>query len=97
MNPPDFTFGNIGRTIPDARHPGVINLDFSVIKDTRLTERFRLQFRAESFNIANHVNLGLANDTFSPGPDGKNASATFGTITTARDARINQLSLKFIF
>lgn len=97
VNPPDFTFGNIGRTIPDARHPGVINFDFSVIKDTRLTERFRLQFRAESFNIANHVNLGLANDTFSPGPDGRNASATFGTITTARDARINQLSLKFIF
>jgi hypothetical protein len=97
VNPPDFTFGNIGRALPDARHPGVVNFDVSLIKDTRITERFRLQFRAESFNIANHVNLGLVNDSFSPGPDGRNASATFGTVVTARDARINQLGLKFIF
>jgi carboxypeptidase family protein len=97
VNPPDFTFGNVGRALPDARHPGVVNFDVSLIKDTRITERFRIQFRAESFNIANHVNLGLVNDTFSPGPDGRNASATFGTVVTARDARVNQLGLKFIF
>ena len=97
VNPPLFTFGNVGRALPDARHPGVINFDVSLIKDTRITERFRLQFRAESFNVANHVNLGLVNDSFSPGPDGKNASATFGTVVTARDARVSQLGLKLIF
>ncbi|MCC6292497.1 MAG: carboxypeptidase regulatory-like domain-containing protein [Bryobacterales bacterium] len=97
VNPPLFTFGNMGRALPDARHPGVVNFDVSLIKDTRITERFRLQFRAESFNVANHVNLGLVNDNFSPGPDGKNASATFGTVVTARDARVSQLGLKLIF
>jgi hypothetical protein len=97
VNPPNFTFGNIGRTVPDARHPGAVNFDFSLIKDTRITERIKLQFRAESFNFTNHVNLGLVNDSFSPGPDGRNASATFGTANSARDARINQLGLKVIF
>ncbi len=97
VNPPDFTFGNVGRTLPDVRHPGTINFDLSVIKDTRITERFNLQFRAESFNVANHVNLGLADDTFGAGPDGRNSRAQFGTITTSRDARINQFGLKLIF
>jgi len=97
VNPPDFTFGNVGRALPDVRHPGTVNFDVSLIKDTRITERIRLQFRAESFNVANHVNLGLTDDTFSPGPDGRNARAQFGTIVSARDARINQLGLKVIF
>jgi len=97
VNPPNFTFGNIGRTMPDVRHPGTTNFDLSLIKDTQITERVRVQFRAESFNVANHVNDGLVNDTFSPGPDGRNASAAFGVISSARDARINQLGLKVIF
>ncbi len=97
INPPNFTFGNVGRTIPDVRHPGAFNIDFSLIKDTRITERFKLQFRAEAFNLSNRVNLGLANDNFSAGPDGKNASATFGTINSARDARVGQLALKLYF
>ena len=51
VNPPDFTFGNVGRTLPDVRTPGTVNFDLSVIKDTRITERVNLQFRAESFNF----------------------------------------------
>jgi hypothetical protein len=68
-----------------------------VIKDTRITEHVNLQFRAESFNFLNHVNLGAPNVSFSPGANGRNASASFGTISSARDARINQLGLKVIF
>jgi len=97
LNPPQFELGNVGRTIPDVRHPGTVNFDFSMIKDTRITERVNLQFRFESFNTLNHVNYGLVNDNFGAGPDGRNSSATFGTIVTARDARINQLALKLIF
>jgi hypothetical protein len=97
LNPPQFELGNVGRTIPDARHPGTVNFDFSMIKNTRVTERMNVQFRFESFNTMNHVNLGLVNDNFGAGPDGRNSSATFGTIASARDARINQLGLKVIF
>jgi hypothetical protein len=97
VNPPPFALGNVGRVLPDVRAPGTVNFDLSLIKDTTITERTHLQFRAEAFNFLNHVNLGLPNTSFSAGADGKNQSATFGTITTARDARVMQFGLKLIF
>lgn len=97
VNPAPFTLGNVGRTLADVRAPGLQNIDLSLIKDTQLWESGRLQFRAEAFNVANRVNLGLPNMSFSPGPDGKNNNAAFGTIVNARDARIVQLGLKLIF
>jgi hypothetical protein len=74
-----------------------VNFDVSLIKNTYIKERFRVEFRAESFNIENRVNLGLANDTFSAGPDRRNISSTFGTVNSSRDARIVQLAMKVIF
>ena len=97
VNPPNFTYGNLGRVLPDVRTPGVVNFDVSLVKNTRIYERARLEFRAEAFNIANHVNLGAPNATFAPGADGRNQSSTFGTIQSSRDARIIQLGLKFTF
>jgi len=97
VNPPDFTFGNVSRLLPDVRGPGTTNLDFSLLKTTQVTERVALQFRAESFNFANHTNLLAPDTTFVPGPDNKNRSGTFGTITRSRDARVVQLGLKLIF
>jgi hypothetical protein len=97
VNPPQFTFGNLGRVLPDVRTPGTVNWDLSFIKNTRFTERFNLQFRTEMFNFLNHVNLAAPNTTFSPGPSGFNQSGSFGVITAARDARTIQLSLKLMF
>jgi len=97
VNPPDFTFGNVGRTLPDVRGPGLVNFDLSVIKDTPIFERLRAQFRAEAFNFLNHTNHGNPNTTFTPGPDRLNRSATFATITSARDPRIIQFGLRLIF
>jgi hypothetical protein len=97
VNPPDYTLGNVGRSLPDARHPGAVNFDVSLIKNTMVNERFRVEFRAEAFNIANRVNLGLSDDNFVAGTDGRNRSSTFGTVNSARDARIVQLALKFVF
>ncbi len=96
-NPPLLELGNLGRALPDVRNPGVVNWDLSLIKDTFLTERFNLQFRAEAFNFLNHVNYGLVNGRFAPGSDGKNANANFGAITFARDARVMQIGIKAIF
>ncbi len=97
MNPPDYTFGNVGRTLPDVRAPGLANIDLSILKNTRIRERFNLQFRAEAFNLANRANYLAPNASFSPGPDGKNRSGTFGVISSARDPRAMQLALKLIF
>lgn len=48
------TFGNAGRNI--IRGPGYQNWDVSIFKSFPLTERYRFEFRAELFNIWNHVN-----------------------------------------
>ena len=97
VNPPQYTYGNLGRALPDVRNPGFFNCDFSLIKNTRVKEKVNLQFRAEAFNLDNHTNLGFVNSGFSPGIDGLNASSTFGTITSARAARSVQLGMKLIF
>jgi hypothetical protein len=100
INPPTYTFGNLGRVLPDVRNPGVINIDLSVIKDIAIREKLNLQFHAESFNVVNHVNLGLLSTTattFVPGANGLNNSGTFGVINSARDPRSIQLGLKLIF
>ena len=97
VNPPLYTYGNLGRVLPDVRDPGLIQIDLSVTKNTRLTERMNLQFRAESFNVANHVNLGYPGTGFSPGANGLNISSTFGLINSARDPRNIQLGMKLIF
>jgi len=56
MTPPAFgTFGTMGRNLfPDS---GFRNLDFSLAKNWHFGERFRVQFRAEFFNIFNHPNF----------------------------------------
>ncbi len=97
VNPPNFTLGNVGRTLPNVRAPGFFNMDLSLIKDTRLTDRVKLQFRAEAFNFLNRTNLGIPNTTFGAGANGLNNNAAFATITSSRDARIGQLALKIIF
>jgi len=97
VNPPDFTYGNVGRLLPDVRGPGLAQLDFSAIKNTMLSEGIRLEFRAEFFNVLNRTNLLNPNGSFSAGADGFNQSANFGRITGARDARVAQLALRLAF
>jgi hypothetical protein len=70
-------------------------MDVSLFKNTSLSERTSLQFRAEFFNVINHPNLGPPNATvFSSGTT--NASA--GLITTlANTPRQIQFGLKLMF
>ena len=52
-------FGNLGRN--SLRGPTFKELNFSIFKNTNLTERVVLQFRAEFFNIFNHPNFANPN------------------------------------
>jgi hypothetical protein len=62
----------------------------SLFKNTQLTERLRLQFRAEAFNVFNRVQFG------NPAPN--ITLATFGQITTqANLPRDLQLALQLLF
>ena len=49
-------FGSLGRNV--VMGPGFNNVDFSVIKNTTLSENVRMQFRAEVFDLFNHANFG---------------------------------------
>ena len=76
--------------------PGINNWDMALLKDTHLTERYDLEFRAEFFNIFNHTQfLGPNGVTgFSAGVP---TSSSFGFVAGAANPRIGQLSLKFYF
>jgi Carboxypeptidase regulatory-like domain len=69
--------------------PGIFNTDLSLMKSTKVTESTAIEFRAEFYNIFNHTNFN--------NPNGNISSDTFGVVTSARDPRIGQLSLKFVF
>ena len=55
--PSGFTFGNAGRNI--LRGPGLGSCDFSVLRNFRLGESAKVQFRAEMFNIFNRANFDI--------------------------------------
>jgi hypothetical protein len=72
--PTGARFGNVGRNT--MRGPGVINADLSLFRTIRLTERFNLQFRAESFNLSNTPHFA--------NPNGNANSSLFGRITATQ-------------
>jgi hypothetical protein len=88
--PPAFTFGNLGRYLPDVRTDMVRNWDLSLFKQFSITERLRTQFRAEFFNAWNTPRFGSPNTTVN--------SAAFGVITGQANApRQIQFGLKLLF
>lgn len=80
-------FGNGGAGI--IAYPGMVNFDFSVLKNFVARERIRVQFRTEFFNFTNTPYFG--------GPGLVVGTPTFGKITSAADPRILQLGLKLNF
>ena len=81
--------------------PGLINLDYSMVKDTKISkisDTFDVQFRAEFFNIMNHANFAppTANLDVLSGPT--IGSAPFGRLTTTQTPeRQIQFGLKLIW
>jgi hypothetical protein len=91
------TFGNSGKNILHA--PRFFNVDLGLLKQTKVTENFSVQFRAEFFNAFNNVNLGSTpNGSGNPlGIDNVQVDPTFGQILAAGDPRVIQFALKFLF
>jgi hypothetical protein len=78
------THGNLGRNTLSM--PGLVTLDTSVVKGFAATERHRIQFRAEFFNVLNRANFGAPNLRLfnSNGSRIGSAGRISSTITTAR-------------
>lgn len=90
FNPPAFAFGNVGRTLSGLRDAGTRQLDFSLHKNTNLTEKLKLQFRTEVFNITNTPQFAPPNAVF--------GSAQFGVVSAQSNLpRIVQFALKLIY
>ena len=87
------TFGNVGRN--RFTGPDLINMDFGIMKNFPFGEGHRFQFRADFFNVFNHVNFNLpnANLQFSGSVP---TSSTAGTITSDSNAnpRLIQFGLR---
>jgi hypothetical protein len=69
--------------------PGINNWDMALVKNTMLTERFNLEFRAEFFNIFNHAQFQNV--------QGNINASNFGFAQSAAPPRIGQLALKLLF
>ena len=74
-------FGTVGRNT--MRGPGVVNMDSSLFRTFKLTEKFNLQFRAEAFNLSNTPAFANPNGNVNSSNFGKILSTRSGTSRTA--------------
>ncbi|MEQ1948157.1 MAG: TonB-dependent receptor [Bryobacteraceae bacterium] len=84
---PQFALGNAARN--PVSGPSYRTADVMLGKTFALTDRFRMEFRAEAFNVTNTP--AFAN------PNGSFGNAAFGTITSALDPRVFEFVLKLHF
>jgi hypothetical protein len=101
---PAGTFGNIGKG--SLRFPGFYSWDMGLGKNFSFTERVKLQFRAEFFNVFNRVNYDECLITGGTSLTGascntnfikRSSTGNFGALKQAFDPRIGQLALKLFF
>ncbi|HKX28605.1 MAG TPA: TonB-dependent receptor [Blastocatellia bacterium] len=85
--PTDVRFGNVGRNTLSG--PGVVNLDLGLFRVFKLTERFNLQFRVESFNVSNTPHFS--------NPTADINSSNFGKILSTQSADAMGRSREFRF
>jgi hypothetical protein len=81
------TVGNTSRNFLTG--PSLVNVDFSLFKEFKVYEKAKVQFRGELFNLFNHPNFY--------NPDNTVGDGTEGQLQSARDPRIAQFALKFLF
>ncbi len=87
QNPVPFTFGTSPRSV--LRGPQVVTTDLTVEKSIRVSERVRLDVRAEAYNLLNRVTFNV--------PGSVLGAADFGVISSARTARTIQLGTRLHF
>jgi hypothetical protein len=86
--PAPFTFGNSAANVLEG--PGLVNLDVSIARTFRFSERISLDFRSEFFNIFNDAHFSFPNAVVNTAPA--------GTISeTSSSARQIQFGMKLIF
>jgi hypothetical protein len=86
------TYGDAGRNT--LRGPAFWVLDSSVFRQFPVGEGRQFEFRAEAFNLANHVNLGLPDGTITDSTVGVISGTAYGNTFLNRQL---QIAVKFVF
>ena len=86
VTPALYTFGYAAKN--GVRGPNFVNFDLSVSKSFPIAESRKIEFRAEAFNVFNHVNFDNPSATL---------SSSFGSISSAKDPRQMQFGARFVF
>lgn len=94
VQPPDFTMGNVSRTLPDLLGPGFNSMDLSVNKRVHVGGDCALEFNASAFNFLNHANWNYPDPNIGPA-NAPNVNA--GKIIGSHGGRVIQIGLKFSF
>jgi outer membrane receptor protein involved in Fe transport len=97
---PGTDIGTVGRNV--LRAPAQNNVDFSIIKRFRISESKNIEFRAEFFNLFNHVNFDSPVNNLNVATIDQNGHITdagdFGRITaTSNNPRLIQFAIKLNF
>jgi hypothetical protein len=87
-------FGNLGRNVIIG--PGFNNVDFSVMKDTKLNEDVTLQFRFEAFDVFNHPSFGQPGRVVGTPAFGRVVNTRFPTGDSGSSRQL-QFALKLMF
>jgi hypothetical protein len=82
---PSYQFGDAPRYFSNLRAPGYFDTDLSLEKMFGLSHHFNAEFRAEFFNVFNHVNFQA--------PDTNYGDSTFGQVVNTQAPRQVQLAL----
>ena len=82
--------GTFGMSPNNILGPGIFNVNAALAREVRIKERHTIQFRAEAFNLLNHVQPTNPNASIS-------TASTFGRITVFGNPRIMQFALKYMF
>lgn len=93
--PDRLTYGTMSKTL--LRGPGINNWDIAIFKNIPVSERFKLQVRAELYNAFNHTQFAAFDATARFDPSGAQINQQFGQFTSARDPRLVQLSARVQF
>ena len=87
--PAAYTFGNESRVDSNLRTQGIDNWDFAVFKRTPIIgEKLAFEFRAEIFNMFNHVQFGPPNNAFG-------VTVSSGGVTTITNPNFGQITNQF--
>jgi hypothetical protein len=84
-------------TVYAFRGPGINNIDMTFFKSIKVHEKVSFQFRWEMYNVFNHTQYNGVNTTAQFDAAGRLVNTQFGQVTSARDPRIQQMSLRLSF